>query len=171
MKKKIKIVIIIFLAVTLIPLLFFNKGSAEGMSGSGTSPDTPSPTPTEIITPTPTPDLPIPDPPDSDYDLEIVDSDTIGTQDLLTFDYFNEIRNGTSELGVMGQLTFNMAYEVGYINNFLQATKDGTLSTQNFTTLELLLFHQQYELCWLHLILEFGVSMFIASGFYKFLKY
>lgn len=163
MKKKIKIILVIFLAVTLIPLLFFNKGSAEGMLGSGTYPDVPSPTPI--------PDLPFPDPSDNDYNLEIVDSDEIGTQDLLTFDYFNEIRNGSSELGVMGQLTFNMAYEVGYINNFLTAIKEGTLSTENFTTSELLLFHQQYELCWLHLILEFGVSMFIASGFYKFLKY
>ena len=115
MKKKIKIIVIIFLAVTLIPLLFFNKGSAEGMSGSGTSPDVPSPIPTEIVSPTPTPDLPFPEPPDSEFDLEIVDSDTIGTQDLLTFDYFNEIRNGTSELGVMGQLTFNITYLVSHI--------------------------------------------------------
>lgn len=141
MKKKIKIVVIIFLASILVPLLFFNKGSAE--------------------------EYPIATPDNADFELIMEDQ---GKQDLINnFNFFKEMQEGSSTLGQIGKLAFDMKFEVQYIQNFL-AISTSEVGFQGFTVEQVQNFMQLYELCWLHLILETLVSLVVAAGFYKFLK-
>ncbi len=141
MKKKIKIVVFILLASILIPLLFFNKGSAE--------------------------EYPVGTPDNADFDKIMNDQ---GTQDLLNnFNFFKEMQEGSTSLGQIGKLAFNMKFEVQYIQNFL-AVSTSDVGFQGFTVEQVQNFMQLYEMCWLHLILETLVSLVVAAGFYKFLK-
>lgn len=141
MKKKIKTVIIILLVITIVPALFFKKGKAE--------------------------EYPIATPDQADFE-EIMDTD-IGTQNLIGFDFFNEMINGSTSLGRIGRLTFDMKFEVQYINAFLQVS-NSEQGFVGFTTDQQLMFMHLYELAWIHILFESTLSLMVAGGFYKFLK-
>lgn len=144
MRKKIKIIVIIFLVITLVPLLFFNKGSAEEY-------------------------YPIATPDNAEF-TDIM-TDDLPKQDLInSFSFFREIADGSTSQGQLGRLVFNMQFEVQYVQAFIQLSTGGYLTTENFTREQILSIMQLYEICWLHLILEFAVCLYVASGCYKFIK-
>lgn len=143
MKKKIKRVIIILLAITIIPLLFFKRGEASEY-------------------------LPVATPDNADF-LELSDGD-FGIVDFFDFGFLSEIEEGSSSLGSLGKLTFNMKFEVSYIQAYIQAYQNGDVTLENFTTEQIIMINQLYEVVWIHLILQFICSIWIGAGAYKFIK-
>lgn len=142
MKKWLKILFVFLLAITVIPVLFFGKGSAMEF-------------------PVATPD---------NAEVSNLSDIDFGSQDLLDWDFYSEVLSGSSDLGRIGQVQFNMKFEVQFIDAFLDANEQGILTPENFTPSEINAIYHTYELCWIHLILQVGLSLFIGGGMYKFVR-